>query len=53
MATTNDVTGDPIQSRNISKAYADNWDRIFKKKEANNEESGKPLEGNVDEDGNK
>ena len=30
MATTNDITGDVIKSR-ASTAYADNYDRIFRK----------------------
>ena len=32
MATKNDVTGDTIQSKGYTKAYADGWDRIFGKK---------------------
>jgi hypothetical protein len=32
MAAKNDVTGDSIKSRVNSKAYRDNWDRIFGKK---------------------
>lgn len=31
MAAKNDVTGDNIQSRGSSKAYADNWEAIFGK----------------------
>ena len=32
MATTNDVTGDEIKSRGPSKAYLDNYDLIWGKK---------------------
>ena len=32
MAAKNDVTGDSIQSKMPSKAYTDNWDAIFGKK---------------------
>lgn len=32
MAARNDVTGDKIQTREVSDAYRDNWDRIFGKK---------------------
>lgn len=32
MATKNDVTGDSIRSKSSSKAYRDNYDRIFRKK---------------------
>lgn len=35
MATRNDVTGDSIKSRVNTKAYQDNWDAIFGKKEIN------------------
>ncbi len=32
MATTNDITGDPIQTKlGASQKYADNYDRIFRK----------------------
>jgi hypothetical protein len=34
MATKNDVTGDSIQSRAASEAYAANYDAIFGKKKA-------------------
>lgn len=33
MATKNDITGDSIKTRGPSKAYEDNYDRIFGKKE--------------------
>lgn len=33
MATRNDITGDEIKSKSSTKAYEDNWDRIFGKKE--------------------
>jgi hypothetical protein len=32
MATTNDITGDAIQTKNVSDNYRDGWDRIFGKK---------------------
>ena len=31
MATTNPITGDKIQTKNVSDAYRDNYDLIFKK----------------------
>lgn len=33
MTTTNDVTGDRIKSKGNTKEYKDNWDRIFGKKD--------------------
>jgi hypothetical protein len=33
MATKNDITGDSLQSRAPTKAYADGWDRIFGNKD--------------------
>lgn len=33
MATKNDITGDKIASKTLSKQGRDNWDNIFKKKE--------------------
>lgn len=41
MAARNDVTGDEIKSKTNNKQYADNWDRIFGKK-------NKPEENPVD-----
>lgn len=32
MAAKNDVTGDSIRTKTVSKAYRDNYDRIFRKK---------------------
>jgi len=32
MTAKNDITGDSIKSRNSNKAYRDNWDKIFGKK---------------------
>ena len=32
MATKNDITGDALRTKAPTKAYADNWDRIFGKK---------------------
>jgi hypothetical protein len=31
MASTNDVTGDKLQSKSTTKKYRDNWDLIFNK----------------------
>jgi len=31
MVAKNDITGDAIQTRTISKEYGDNFDRIFRK----------------------
>jgi len=31
MASKNDITGDTIQTKTISDAYRDNYDRIFRK----------------------
>lgn len=39
MAARNDVTGDEIKSKTNSKQYADNWDRIFGKKDKLEEKS--------------
>lgn len=33
MASKNDITGDTIQSKTLSKQGRDNWDKIFGKKE--------------------
>ncbi len=33
MVARNDITGDAIQSRTSSKAYSDNYDNIFRKKD--------------------
>lgn len=33
MVAKNDITGDSIQTKAASQAYADNYDRIFGKKE--------------------
>tara|TARA_A200000159_G_C7268325_1_gene316092 strand:+ start:337 stop:570 length:234 start_codon:yes stop_codon:yes gene_type:complete len=33
MATKNDITGDSIKSKGLSKQGRDNWDKIFGKKE--------------------
>ena len=32
MVAKNDITGDSIQTKGTSQAYADNYDRIFRKK---------------------
>ena len=38
MVAKNDITGDSIQSRNTTKAYEDNFDRIFRNKKKTDEE---------------
>jgi hypothetical protein len=37
MVARNDITGDAIQSRVSSKAFNDNYDNIFRKKDKKNE----------------
>jgi hypothetical protein len=37
MVARNDITGDAIQSRVSSKAYSDNYENIFRKKDKKNE----------------
>ena len=37
MVERNDITGDAIQSRVSSKAYGDNYENIFRKKDKKNE----------------
>lgn len=39
MATHNDVTGDALVSRVINSNYADNYDRIFRKKNVPEQET--------------
>jgi hypothetical protein len=39
MAAKNDVTGDAIRSRVITKAYEEGYERIFGKKREENKES--------------
>jgi hypothetical protein len=53
MATKNDVTGDSIRSKLPSKAYSDNWERIFGKKKKkssklNTENSSEPNDEQKD-----
>lgn len=49
MAARNDVTGDNIASRGSSKAYRDNWEKIFgKKKEEESPKVYKALKQVVD-----
>ena len=38
MASKNDITGDEIKSKASTKAYEDNYDRIFGKKKITDEE---------------
>jgi hypothetical protein len=43
MVSKNDITGDSIQSKHTSqKKYADNWEKIFSKKE--NKDDIEPIE---------
>ena len=44
MTATNDITGDKIQSRVLSKQGRDNWDRVFGKKPC--DESLQPHKAN-------
>lgn len=44
MATKNDITGDSLVSKTNSKAYEDNYDKIFGKKSALCDICGKDLE---------
>lgn len=46
MTTTNNVTGDRIVTKNSSKAYRDNWDKIFKKEN----KDGSPGSKETDKD---
>ena len=39
MVARNDITGDAIQSRTSSKAWDDNYDLIFRKKDKKKDES--------------
>lgn len=32
MASSNDITGDKLQSKSTTQSYRDNWDLIFSKK---------------------
>ena len=44
MATKNDVTGDSIRSRTSSKAYRDNYDKIFRKKKDEGSSNGRTAD---------
>jgi hypothetical protein len=48
MATKNDVTGDAIRSKLPSKAYSDNWDRIFKKKKKQSKPANNKVKSKSD-----
>ena len=50
MATKNDVTGDSLITKASSEAYRNNYDLIFKKKEAVTEEQVEAIP-EVDEEG--
>ena len=41
MATTNDITGDSIQTGAVSNAYRDNFDAIFRKKSPQEKDDAK------------
>jgi hypothetical protein len=54
MATKNEITGDKIQSKPLSKSYLNNYDKIFQKKdskgngnEARVQDQDKSLQGGV------
>lgn len=52
MVTKNDVTGDSIQSKALSKQGRDNWDNIFgKKNQKVKQKSMTELNWDGDEDG--
>ena len=40
----NDVTGDRIVTKNSSKAYRDNWDKIFKKENKDGSRRSKEID---------
>lgn len=51
MTATNDITGDKIQSRINSRAFEDNFDRIFNQKnpvDSNTPTTNKPVEYSED-----
>jgi len=50
LVTKNDVTGDSIQSKVSSKAYLDNYDAIFGKKDQKNEDRGRYGEDESNKD---
>lgn len=52
MVTKNDITGDSIQSKTLSKQGRDNWDNIFgKKNQKVKQKSMTELNWDGDEDG--
>ena len=55
MTTRNDITGDKLQSKVTTDTYRDNWDKIFRKEEREQqykvEKKEVQLEINFDEDG--
>ena len=44
MTARNDITGDKIATKTNSKAYRDNWDAIFGKKNAGDGDTTKPAD---------
>lgn len=44
MISRNDITGDAIQTKKISDAYRDGWDRIFKQREISTSEEHRPQQ---------
>ena len=53
MATTNDITGDSIQTKTVSNAYRDNFDAIFRKKSPQEKDDAKAEDEAFDEIQNK
>lgn len=49
MAAKNDITGDSIQTRDVSNAYRDNYDLIFGKKQKPENQDDQQLD-NRDKD---
>ena len=53
MVTKNEITGDSIQSKGPSKAYLDNYDKIFGKNQKLKQKSMTELNWDGDEEENK
>ena len=54
MASYNDITGDKIATRTVTKEYGDNWDKIFGKKSKTEKEffeNGKEIARALDQMG--
>lgn len=48
MAAKNDITGDNIKTGSTTSAYRDGWDRIFGKKDDEEEKKEDPKEDECD-----